>query len=362
MGRQTARLLTRFVAGMLIFLFLLAAVIRLDHYLLRWRAERLLSDIRSLDLRKSTYVDARNVINRWRDDTRQQGPCRTDWCDVEITLNKNVLDRMTLLWRHPTLITAYRWLGGRPAMIIASIRVRNNVVVRKGIDAYVGGDCSRGDDGQLYCTTMMAHADTGSHGRISPLHPEYGFWTPSGCEICVEATVTFTPYADPDDVRRLTDLNFACITNWRPCETQQDILPTAWKQALSERGNGAEGEHPCAPAMIRVLSREERTVPLAKVTRIVLTENGNEVTLHREGALDLRDPSPQAHDNSFITPNKAFHMGEQVLNFGRACEPVPATDENVQTAKQGAAEAAIDPPARAFLPFGNIPPPDVQVR
>jgi hypothetical protein len=362
MGRKIVRGLKWLITAVIGTALLLAAAIHLNQYALRWRGERLQSDIRSLDLRKSTYVDARKVMNRWWDDARQEGPCRAEWCDVEITLNKHVLDRMAFLWRHPILITGYRWLGGRPAMTIASIRVRNNVVVRKGIDGYVGGDCSRDNEGQIYCTTMMGHADTGGHGLISPLHPEYGFWTPGGCEICVDATVTFTPYADPDDVRRLTDLNFSCITNWQPCETQQDILPAAWRQALSERGNGAKGDHPCTPAMIRVLSREMRMVPLAKVTRIAQTENGNEVALHEESALDLSDPSPQARDNSFITPNKAFHVGEQVLNFGRACEPVPATDENLQTAKQGAAEAEIDPPARAFLPFGNIPPPDIRVR
>src|SRR5262249_11124952 len=155
----------------------IAGTINLERWVLRWRAERLLTEIRSLELRKSTFADAREVMGRWRTESHELGPCRPEWCDIEITLNRDILKRMDFLWKHRILASGYRWLGGRPAIMSASIRVRNNQVVRKSIDEHIGGECNQDDQGQSSCVTLIGHVDTGSQGWISALHPEYRFWT-----------------------------------------------------------------------------------------------------------------------------------------------------------------------------------------
>ncbi|HEY1676100.1 MAG TPA: hypothetical protein VGG04_00190 [Candidatus Sulfotelmatobacter sp.] len=362
MRARLFRYFVRFLSAVGVVAFLLGGAIHLEQHLLRLRAERLLSEIRSLELRQSTFSDAQKIVDEWSSNARDLGPCRQEWCDVEITLNRNIQDRMEFLWKHPTLITVYRWLGGRAAAITASIRVRRNLVVRKAINEYVDGECGRDDQGQIFCVTMMGHVGTDNHGWVSSLHPEYRFWTPSGCEICVDASVTFTAYANPEDVRRLTDLNFGCITNWRPCETQQDILPTAWKQVMSEKEDFRQTDRPCTPGMIRAISRDLRKIPLAQVIQAQPTDNKTRITVRMEGEIDPFSPVPRSHDYSYETPDFAFHAGEHVLAFGRGCLPVPANEENVRRAEEGVTEAAIDPADHALLPFGNINPPHIKMQ
>ncbi len=43
----------------------LAALIVIQQHILGWRAERLLADVRALDLGKSTWVDAQSIMTRW---------------------------------------------------------------------------------------------------------------------------------------------------------------------------------------------------------------------------------------------------------------------------------------------------------
>jgi hypothetical protein len=72
MCKKIVRILAWFLAAVLASILLLAAAIRVDQYVLRYRAERLQSDIRSLELRKSTFADARRLEGRWFDNTKEK--------------------------------------------------------------------------------------------------------------------------------------------------------------------------------------------------------------------------------------------------------------------------------------------------
>jgi hypothetical protein len=39
--------------------------------------------------------------------------------------------------------------------------------------------------------------------------------------------VKFTPAAVPADVRRLSQINFSCLTRQHPCRTREEIMPNA---------------------------------------------------------------------------------------------------------------------------------------
>lgn len=160
MRRTALRLLVWLMVAVSASMLKLAGVIGLDQYRLRCHAQQLLSDIRSLELRKSSYADARDVIDRWWIDARQQGPCRVDWCDVEISLTDFARGQGEFVWQTPTRSKIFSWLGARPATVSASIRVRNNVVIGKPIEEYVGGPCQEEFDGQTLCLTVM-----GASGR-----------------------------------------------------------------------------------------------------------------------------------------------------------------------------------------------------
>src|SRR6202035_5170689 len=48
------------------------------------------------------------------------------------------------------------------------------------------------------------------------------------CSGCVLAPVRFTQQTDPADINHLSRLNFNCLTHYKPCEHEADILPSAW--------------------------------------------------------------------------------------------------------------------------------------
>jgi hypothetical protein len=91
MRRRILRLSAWLLSVAVLIVGLLAGAIRLDQYVLRWRGERLQSEIRSLELRKSTYADARQLEQRWFGDAKE-GVCRPSWCDLQIFLG-NVANR-----------------------------------------------------------------------------------------------------------------------------------------------------------------------------------------------------------------------------------------------------------------------------
>ncbi|HEV2398709.1 MAG TPA: hypothetical protein VGS27_17325 [Candidatus Sulfotelmatobacter sp.] len=363
MRRWILRLIAWLFVGVVVATALLAGAIRLDQYLLRWRAERLQVDIRSLELRKSTYADARRIINLWWSDAHEKGPCRPDWCDVEISLTDFAWTRGDFIWRTRARFRVFLWLGARPAIADASIRVRKNAVTGKTINAHVGGPC-HDFDSQTLCLTVIAHAETGEHRFIDPRHPEYSFSKPSGCEYCVDAHVIFSPYADAEDVRRLTDLNFRCITRWRPCETETDILPTAWDQ-LHREGTLPEIENNCSDT-VRALSRGLNRLPLASVLAVTDIGEGPQLTVKwDERAERTREDRP----NSFAEP-KGIHVrkGDRILVFEgylfspfNACGIVPASKENLRMARQGLSEDLSDHVDALKLFFGEIHPPHIDV-
>ncbi len=84
--RKILRTLGWVIAGLCAIALILAAAIRVDQYLLRRKAERLLADLKSLEMRKSTYQDARQVIDRWDEEMHQEGSCQPSRCDVRISL------------------------------------------------------------------------------------------------------------------------------------------------------------------------------------------------------------------------------------------------------------------------------------
>jgi hypothetical protein len=366
MRRWILRSLFCLLSGLLAGVLLLFGSIRLDQYTLRLRAERLLRDIRSLELRKSTYADARRVIDDWSDNAHENGPCRTDWCDIEISFTDFAWKHSDFIFQNTARVRISLWLGARPASVRASISVREGVVIGKSIGAVVGGPCHDFDN-QPLCLAVIGQAETGRHRFIDPRHPEYSFHKPDGCEFCVDAHVIFSPYAKPEDVRRLTDVNFACITRWTPCETETDILPTAWKQRQSEEVLPTSAVNNCSE-VVRAQSRELGFLPLATVILVTDIGEGPQIMVRWDEQHNMRRQERQP--NTFPAPNNLrFQKGDRLLVFeqyeyrpSNSCAVIPATEENVRIARQGLSEALSDRVDTLNLPFGRIHPPQIKIQ
>jgi hypothetical protein len=341
---------------------LLAGAIRLDQYVLRRRAERLLSDIRSLELRKSTYADARRLEDRWLDESKE-AVCRPSWCDLQISVDNVGARHLAFLLNHLTIRAIYHGLGGRVAGVGSFLRVRDNLLWGKGMGLAIE-TLSTESDGRNVEYDLEGSIGTDDHFTwVSARHPEYQIGGPTACTSCREGWVKFTPYAAPQDVLRLTDLNFACLTRWRHCTEPADILPTAWREMRAEAAKAAQnGRESCTLPMIRVLSRQSHHVDLVKVIKLELEPAVPSMTVRRMSRVPFQLENWWAEFPLVVDASDNIHVGDRLLLLEDGwCQTVPATAENMTAAQLGAGEGWVSPAHSVGLPFDTFKPPKIDV-
>lgn len=365
MRRWILRPLVWLFVGMLLVTILFAGAIRLDQYVLRWRGERLQADIRCLELRKSTYADARHLEDRWFDDTKEN-VCRPAWCDLSISVNNTAYKYLQFFLKHPRVLAVYHALGGRGAGVYSFIQVRDNVLWGKGISLSIE-TLETESHGRHIQYQLEGSIGTDDHFPwISARHPEYQIAGSNICTGCRFGDVQFTPFADPQDVLRLTDLNFACITRWRQCTKQADILPTAWKEARADVAEPAQnawyGMWRCTPAAMRVVSRQIHHVDLVEVIKLDLKQPLPSMTVRRLSRVPFYLDNWWPEFPLGVDPSDNIHVGDRLLHFEDGCQTAPATAENMKAVQLGASEGWINPAHPLNLPVGAIARPKIDVR
>jgi hypothetical protein len=225
---RTGAISRNVVLGLLVAVLVFAATVKTQQYLLRSRAEQLLADIRSLDVRKSSFEEAQQVHNRWKRWAEDEGSCDLKRCQFRILLTESP---------RPVQMVAYHLrLGGRPAGVWASVQIQDGYVMGKSfsVGVLVPPYTDRSGNWGRYTLIGDAYSVRSREmlGPSSPRHPEYSVGKPSGCDgPCLEVHAKFTPYADPADVRHLMQFDFSCLTRWvHPCRKEADIMPVAWSE------------------------------------------------------------------------------------------------------------------------------------
>jgi hypothetical protein len=206
-------------------------------WLFRWHAQHLLADIRSLDVDRSTWSDARPVMHKWIQDSTPKGACTQDACNFEIDLVQTL---PPILVGNPTA-GAHNWLprlvdhlGLRNAAARAGLTIEHGVVTTKWFGEQVTPPLRDWHASVNYIPYLSASSEETSHfhqiaGGQKLLHPNR-MVQHKGSYVAV----TFAPDEDPAERATLMDFRFTCITRLNPCETQADILPEAL-QMLQEQ-------------------------------------------------------------------------------------------------------------------------------
>jgi len=246
-SNRVSNMLRRILIGGVLFSLLgvatTAAAIHIEQRLLRTRAEHLLEDIRSLELRRSTWADAQRVFTRWGAAGRHEGSCASSSCDYEVEFGDIFADHPRLVADAPWARRAFEVFGVRMSLVTAHVLVTDGLVLGKGFTVFVEvppkGEPKASFSGHGY--TLIGSAETvsrtyalGASLRQLSVHPEYTVMSPGGCTGCLAVIVRFTPLADPSDVTRLMGFNLACLNSRKPCREREDIMPSAWKQHLAE--------------------------------------------------------------------------------------------------------------------------------
>ena len=73
-------------AAGLVLVVLAFCAVQFQQRLMRWRAERLLADIRQIQMGHSTWSDAQRLMHRWGASGRWEGSCTSQRCDYQIVL------------------------------------------------------------------------------------------------------------------------------------------------------------------------------------------------------------------------------------------------------------------------------------
>jgi hypothetical protein len=366
MGGKVRRFLSWVAAIFCLAVLFLIVGIRMDNYALQRRAERLLVDMRSLELRKSTFSDAQSVADRWISEEEQKGPCQRSWCDTEFSLQNIAWRFAGFFGNHQRILSFYRRTGGRAAFVRASVRVRNDIVWGKSFAVYVDSTSIDNGNGGRFYFTLIGRVQSGSLSRISALHPEYAIGSPGGCTGCIEGHVVYTPFADAADVQRLSEVNLDCLTRLRPCATQGDILPSAWKELANEQNHGESVDRPCTAPMIRTLSRESRRVVVGIADPKGTANSDDTVVLKLDR--ELKPGNFQNSIQEYEVPVALLHSGTRFILFfsipqmqdAQSCW-APATPENLSMALQGVLEDWSDPRVLADPLNQSIGPPHVDV-
>lgn len=229
------------VGSLLLVLILLSVAVRIQDWIFRNRAERLFAEIQSIDSHQTTFQQVGSIFERWHGSVSYPVPCSKEYCDFGIDISEPIT------WRNnsklvPMLLDFYRALGGHPAIIRATIKVRNGLVWTKGYSLAIEAPPVVGAGGRSYTYYLEGNiltepqtVDTSSSvGPGMGRFPDYQIGS-NACLGCLEIHVSFSPSANSVDVKRLSQINFSCLTRQRPCRTRADIMPTAASESSVEK-------------------------------------------------------------------------------------------------------------------------------
>lgn len=273
---RSRKLFYFFALGLCASLVITIATSQIGQHIFRRRAESLLKQMQSLELRKTPWREARKSLEPWAAYTKTFSPCDENRCTVEITLDEFAFHFIStnpvlmhlddyIRWRfrlpyasgafvlvEAVALRLYMALGARPATVNATVGMTYGVISSKGFEvktlvypphSFLG---ARGPDFLLASAYSVSQIDphvSGNCERQFALHPSYIICGPDGCAGCIAGSVSFTADTNLADTQRLMSFNLSCLTRILPCRTQLDIMPNAWSQYLAERPREDAASH-----------------------------------------------------------------------------------------------------------------------
>ena len=223
---------------LVIYLVLLAAV-QISQRITRRRAEHLLSDLRRLQLERSSWSDAQALMQRWGRWGGYKGTCDADYCEYGIQFDSVGMVTgptdssgpfFNLFSRSAQMATTV--LGACLPYVEGGFHLQNNLVV--GTWFSLATNVPEGG-GPLFSRVIGTRTRNLEPYNLWPEkdpHPEYRTVLRTGT--IGYFFTQFTAATKPEDIEWLTAFNFSCMTRWVPCEGMGDLLPSAWAKHTAE--------------------------------------------------------------------------------------------------------------------------------
>lgn len=207
---------------------IVVATLRIQQWVLRNRAERLLDDIQQIELRKTSFEDAQKMFGHWSKWGHYGSGCTERYCLFSMRLS-DFLDGHPNLFKRASLSSLYSALGGRPTDVYADVLVVGGVVWEKRFGFLTSSRGLTRADAEASTASWLPATDE----RFA-LHPDHAI-VPLHLAPCVSIRVKFTPYEDPAAVRRLMGFKLSSITHWGFAPEKDDVMPAACAEAREEQ-------------------------------------------------------------------------------------------------------------------------------
>lgn len=234
------KLCKRVLISLLVIYLVLLAAVQISQRIVRRRAEHLLSDLRGLQLERSSWSDAQALMQRWGRWGGYKGTCNADHCEYEIQFDSTGMPTGTIVIPEPffdifnrSLQMATSALGAHLPYVEGGFRLQNNLVIETYFSLATNIPGAPG--------YPLFSRVTGTRTRnLEPYnlwpekdpHPEYRTVLRSGT--IGYFYTQFTAATKQEDVEWLTAFNFSCMTRWVPCRERGDLLPSAWAKHTAE--------------------------------------------------------------------------------------------------------------------------------
>lgn len=206
-------------------------------WMLRWRAEKLLTEVRALDVNHAQWTDAQNIMQRWNKWGAPVEGCTAEKCNYRVSLIQSL----------PPMLIGYsdegmkNWiprivyhLGLRNVAVRGGFTVENGIVTAKWFGEQVTppvGDWGLHTDYIPYLSVLSSESskfkDKTEHSLQQPSR---------AAEFSNMSTaVSFTPDEEPGVKAALMDFQLSCLTQLKPCRSEYDILPEGLRLTQNNR-------------------------------------------------------------------------------------------------------------------------------
>jgi len=276
---------------------LLAVALPVSHYLFYLRAKRLLADMQSIELHKSTWADAQVLMRRWGRYGNYNGSCTAESCRYSIDTGDPFGTIATWMFSHFSAkqmehIPIKRMGGIVNAMgdlgetLVGKFIVQDGLIVRSGVYAVVRVSPLRNSDDR-YGYELIGSAYSGEHvatwadlhnlrKRPFSTHPEFSVSRPSGCENCYAGWIVYSHAAPHSKASGLMAVNLECFKIRSHCEFIEDLLPAAQGFDLYHRlsESAATGKPEACDVPIWARARDAFRVVAARDLRVERLSEG----------------------------------------------------------------------------------------
>jgi hypothetical protein len=269
MLRITGVVVLALVVGLVVF-------VQIQQRILRWRAERLLADMRELQSHKGTWADAQKIMTRWGAWGSYEGSCTAEQCtghiEIEDSLNTFIHSHYKQIPLLHLLYYPFSLIGEKWASAYATLRIKSGIVEESRyelrVSVFFGNSRVSTGGYDLIGIEWQSANGFGPNFRTDRLlHPEYWIGVTGGCLGCIKFMTEFTPLTGREKIRQLTDFNYSCITRWFSCTKEADIMPSAWKQYQEELPSRQEriDEFDQCNVPLEFFGREEENIAVVDV-------------------------------------------------------------------------------------------------